>query len=511
MAVRMKTGRPTREPLAIAAAAALMLSLVGGCSWLGDRGPVRVAAIGALNRTPVRGPLSLPDRLLLDAAAQGLVGFAADGSVEAGLAERWTVIDGGRSYIFRLREARWADGRPVVAGQIATLLQRRIAAPDLRPMLRGEFRSVRDIRAMTGKVIEIRLSRPQPDLLDLLAQPDLALTPAWNRAAAGWGPARARWIGRTAALTPLGPMAMAQGSAGDGAAADDAARPPASLLWGTTTARAVAQFDGKAADVVLGGRFEGWPLIDAAGVDRGSVLIDPVDGLFGLAIVDSAGPLGEGLMRDAAAMAIDPSRAIAAVNVPGWAARTTLRNPAVPPGGIAPVYPAWTGFAPAERQRRAQAIVADWRARNGGATPRLRIALPAGAGARMLYARLKVDLARVGIDTRRVAIDADADLRLLDEVAPGSDPAWFLRRLTCRRTPMCSADADGLVAAIDDTADATARAAALLAAEEAIMRTNGFIPLAAPLRWSLASARTRALRPNPRGRHSLSRLVPAAD
>ena len=50
------------------------------------------------------------------------------GGVEPGLAERWIVIDEGRSYIFRLRPAEWAGGGRVTAAQVATALRRRLRA-----------------------------------------------------------------------------------------------------------------------------------------------------------------------------------------------------------------------------------------------------------------------------------------------------------------------------------------------------------------------------------------------
>ncbi len=481
---------------------ALIVALTG-CGLFGDAGPVRVAAIGALHRNPDRAPspLSLPNRLLLDATAQGLVAFSGDGQVEAGLAERWVVIDQGRSYIFRIREARWANGRTVRAADIAQILQRKIGSPRLRPMLRGEFRAVRDIRAMTAKVIEIRLTRPQPDLLDLLAQPDMAVT----RNGEGWGPWRPAWSGATAALAPLPPMAA---SGGDGAEMETE---PGVLLWGTSAARAIAQFEDGAAAVVLGGRFEDWPLIAAAGIAEERIMIDPVDGLFGLAVVGDDGLLGTELGRNAVAMAIIRPGLTRALDAGTWPARITIRSQSRGGGAIGLIYPAWVDFSPEQRRIRARAIVADWQAANGGERPIVRIAMPDGPGARIIFARLQTDLSSVGIDARLVNMASDAQLRLIDEVAPSSDPAWYLRRLGCRRGLTCDPATTGLLEAIDAAPDRTARARAIEAAEEAITRHSGYIALASPLRWSLVAGSTPGLRPNARGRHSLIRLQPPPD
>jgi oligopeptide transport system substrate-binding protein len=499
--VRVPPSAPYARALRNAAAAAAALALLTGCGLFGASGPVKVAAIGTLYRDADRAPspLSLPTRLLLDATAQGLVGFSGDGQVEAGLAERWVVIDQGRSYIFRLREARWSNGRPVRAADVAQLLQRKMTSPRLRSQLRGEFRAVRDVRAMTGRVIEIRLTQPQPDLLELLAQPDMGIT----RSGEGWGPWRPAWAGRTAALTPLPQTSMAE----TGAEAEPAAE-PAVLLWGTTAPRAIAQFEEGDAAVVLGGRFEDWPLVGAASIANERVLLDPVDGLFGLAVVADQGLLGTMLGRNAVDMAIGRDAIARALDMPNWAARITIRTRSRAVGSPGVIFPAWVDFSIEERRTRARAIVADWRGNNGGDRPLLRIALPAGPGARILYARLQTDLAAVGIDARRVTMASDADLRLIDEVAPTNDPAWHGRRLGCGRGLSCDSETPRLLAAIDAAIDRPARSRAIEAAEEAITRHAGYIPLGAPVRWSLVADATPGLRPNARGRHSLIRLQP---
>ncbi|HJO67849.1 MAG TPA: ABC transporter substrate-binding protein, partial [Sphingomonas sanguinis] len=69
-----------------------------------------------------------------DALAQGLVRFDANGQIEPGLAERWIVIDGGGSYIFRLREAKWNDGTPVTAEQIVPILRRLVSPRSGNPL-----------------------------------------------------------------------------------------------------------------------------------------------------------------------------------------------------------------------------------------------------------------------------------------------------------------------------------------------------------------------------------------
>jgi peptide/nickel transport system substrate-binding protein len=241
-------------------------------------------------------------------------------------------------------------------------------------------------------------------------------------------------------------------------------------------------------------------------------VIDPVEGLFGLAVVDATGLMADGLARDAVNMAIDRTALVAAIGAPGWTGRVALRsrrNQAA--GAVQPIYPAWLDFSRAERIRRASAIIADWRERHGGSRPNLRISLPTGPGADIIFARIRADFGAIGIEAQRVPITAQADLRLIDEVAPSNDPAWILRRLGCGRGLACDPAITALLSEIDDAPDAAARIAAIGTAEEAIMRYAGYIPIAAPLRWSLLSAATPGLRANARGRHSLYRLQNSPD
>ena len=497
----LRPGRIVRGvALAVAACAAMS---VAGCGLLGGGGTPTVVAVGDLHRDPDRAPapLSIADRLLLDATAQGLVTFGADGQVEAGLAERWTVIDGGRSYIFRLREARWPDGKRVRAADVAEILRRRMMAARLRPALRGEFASVESVRAMTAKVIEIRLSRPEPYLLDLLAQPDVSIV---NRGT-GWGPWRVEWHGNVASLSEVPLMTMVGKGVEDDAAPEHVIR-----LIGSNSLDAVTRFDEGSASAVIGGRYEGWPYIAAADISRNAAAVDPTDGLFGLAVVNDEGPLASTAVRDAINMAIDRARIAEVLSARGWSPRITIRPSGSASGGIDPVYPDWVSLSPEQRLARARRQVALWREGHEGVTAQIRIALPEGPGSRILFAVIRTNLKAIGLDVRLVALSSDADLRLIDEVAPSSDPAWYLRRLDRAFASAGEGEARRRVAAIAD-ASAAQIPDAIGAADRALTADTRFIPLGAPLRWSLVSTEVRGFRPNVRSRHGLNRLIPSPD
>ena len=160
----------------LACLALAALAVIPGSCRQQPAGTVSVTVIGGEPklRDPALGPLSAPEAVLVANVAQGLVSFDAGGNIVGGLAERWNVSDDGMSYIFRLAAAKWPDGRDITAQQVARLLKRSIG-PRSRNPLKDALGAVDDIVAMTDRVIEIRLTAPRPNLLAILAQPELAV------------------------------------------------------------------------------------------------------------------------------------------------------------------------------------------------------------------------------------------------------------------------------------------------------------------------------------------------
>ena len=482
----------------LTAAASLTL---GSCGLFGERGPVRIAAIGALNpaANPVNGELSAANAVLLDATSQGLVGYDGEGQIDIGLADRWTVTTDGRSYIFRLREAKWSNGRKVTAEDVVAILSSYFA-PASRHVLKADFPEVDTIKAMTDSVIEIRLTVPQPNMLELLAQPSMAVV----YKGMGWGPMRAKTIGRAVLLSPV-PDPLAE----DPAAAEAAAADPAASieLTGTTPQGALARFKNGYADGVVGGRFSTLPYFVASNIGRSRLVVDPAPGLFGLAFTNAEGFLATDANRDALSRAIRRSRLIEAFGLAEWQPQTTLR-PSVyrRDGGPEPLLPAWADYDDASRLAQAQRVVDAWRAGGRKIEP-LRIAVPSTPGGRILFAYVAADFARLGIETRQVNMASASDLRLIDEVAPNDDALWALRRLSCQRDTLCNREAQSLIEATMSNIDAGQRAQQVAEAEAILARYTPFIALASPLRWSVASQRLRGLRPNARAAHPLNRLL----
>ncbi|WP_083734327.1 ABC transporter substrate-binding protein, partial [Sphingopyxis sp. KK2] len=483
------------------AASGLLALALGSCGLFSERGPVQVAAIGTLNgsASPINGELSAANAALLDATSQGLVSYDGEGQIDVGLAERWTVTADGRSYVFRIREAKWSNGRRVTAADVATIL-RGYLAPRSKHVLKGDFPEIETIKAMTESVIEIRLSVPQPGMLELLAQPSMAIV---NRGL-GWGPMRAKRSGRAMLLTPV-PDPLAEDPEAAEAAA---AAPSASIeLVGTTAPRALARFKNGYADGVVGGRFSTLPYFAASNIGRSRLVVDPVPGLFGFSMVGTEGFLGVQANREALSRAIRRERVVAAFGLQEWTPQMTMRPDLYTrDAGPAPLLPAWADYPERIRFEQAQRTVDSWRA-SGNVVEPLRIAVPDSPGGRILYAYIAADLARIGMPSRRVAMTAAADLRLIDEVMPNDDALWGLRRLSCRADTMCHRDVQDAITQATAATNAADRARLIGEAEELLAGYSPFIPIATPLRWSVASQRLTGLRANGRSQHPLNRLI----
>src|SRR5687768_10135580 len=165
--------RPSLPRLLLAAAALVSLA---GCGP-GSEEALDVVVIGKSAPAiadPAAGRLAGPSEVLLSNVAQGLVRFDARGQIEPGLAESWNVSNDGLSYIFRISAEDWPDGRPISAREVARILNRQLR-PASRNPLKDTLGAVREILAMTDRVIEVRLRAPRPNLLQLLAQPEFAI------------------------------------------------------------------------------------------------------------------------------------------------------------------------------------------------------------------------------------------------------------------------------------------------------------------------------------------------
>ncbi|MFC4292838.1 ABC transporter substrate-binding protein [Sphingorhabdus arenilitoris] len=436
-----------------------------------------------------RLPLDPASAYLRAATAQGLVAFDAQGKVIPAMASRWIVTDDGLSYIFRLDKIRWNDGRQVTAKQVADILNSRIT--ELRQSAFGdELIGIDRAVSMTGKVVEIRLKAPMPNLLELLAQPQFGIV----FKSTGSGPMIATKSGRAMQLRLKG--------------IDERGNPVLEndriTLQANRASVALTRFKAGQIDLVDGGHFQHLPELTAAKISDGVVQSDPVPGLFGLLFVEAGPFLSVRSNREAIAMAIDRPKLLTSFENFAWKENIllmpdTLQNRA----SVAP--PTWAPLSVDQRQTLARDAIARWKTANGNVRP-LRIALPAGPGGKILFARIRRDFVAIGLDARRVSFGDNADLVLVDRVAQMSSPSWYLAQMSCEITSVCNAEADALVEAARMARTAEERQRLLGEAETKLQESRNFIPLANPMRWSLTRDGLLGHSPNPRGLHLLQYL-----
>ncbi len=464
--------------------------LLAACGQKIDNSRLRVDVIEDSPRLIAVGrlPLSPASAYVRQATAQGLVTFDARGQIVPALAARWIVTDDGLSYIFRLNKTRWNDAREIRSDEVGAELSARLR--ELRNSRLGpEISVIENVVPMTGKVIEIRLKAPMPNLLELLAQPELGLISR----GAGSGPMRSRSVDNALELRrriadPAGPIKLE----------DDRL-----TLTNNDPSTALARYRLGLTDLVLGGRFEHWPMVSALNDDE-AVMIDSAPGLFGLLIVSDGAFLSQQENREAIASAIDRPRLLASFEMNDWREALTI-VPENTRNRTNVERPSWTKQNIKDRREQARNIITRWKAGNASVRP-LKLALPRGTGARILFARLRSDFAAIGLELESVPLGQQADMRLIDEVAVMSTSAWYLGQLSCTTTPICDLDVDRQVALAMLNPDREARALSLGEAEAKLQAKRNFIPIANPVRWSIAREGLLGYSPNTRGLHALSYL-----
>ena len=270
----------------------------------------------------------------------------------------------------------------------------------------------------------------------------------------------------------------------------------------TTAEKAVHLFAGGGADLVLGGTYADLPFAQRLKLPRGSLRFDPASGLFGLAPVRSGGVFDDAGVRQLLSQAIDRAGLIDALRVPGLVPRATVLEPGLE-GMPAPAQPPWFATPIADR---AAELAAESTRQFGAEKPAVRLFLPAGPGADILFNRLLIDWGALGLTVERANTASAADFRLIDAIAPSTSPAWFLRQFRCQVAPVCDKDADALLAAARDSLIPAQRSALLGQAAARIDEDQLFIPIAAPIRWSLVSGRIQGFAGNRYARHTLTDL-----
>lgn len=500
-------------------AALLLLAACGNGSDPAPQETLRVDVVGAFDAAGSRTVLEGPRAVLTEATQVGLVALDGNGQVVPGLATSWRVSDDGLTYIFRLRPAKWADGREVRAGDIVAVY-RRILDPasrhPLKPLL-DRIENAADVAAgrkppkalgvndPLPNIVEIRLVAPQPAFLQFLAHPSMAIQrqgripPSLGAFEVVDAAARPLRLTRNAAYFDASAVALGG----------------LELTPAEDVAAAILRFRRNATDVVLPEGLTG--LAEARSVPlQGALRTEAAHAAYGY-LVNAKGPLADRRVRRALAMAVNRSAAgVTSAAFPGAAPFTGI-VPRGLPSYPAPAEPDWAAWTAEARLAEAARLLAE--AGYGAARPLVvEVAIPKGPEHAALLASVARDWAALGVTTRALVrspkghaaalAKRDYALALVERTSPADSARFFLVPFLCRAQPKvaCNREADRLLDSSVREPDLALRQAAVRQAEQLLIDDVVMIPLLVPLRWALVHPRVAGWTDNTLGAHPLSRL-----
>jgi peptide/nickel transport system substrate-binding protein len=163
---------PRRRPALPAILAAVALAMLGALGPSGAGAADRVT-VGVQLEPPILDPTANPSaaiyQILCGNVFEGLVQFAADGSVLPKLASSWDVADGGLTYVFHLvHGVRFHDGSPFDAAAAKFSLDRVLAPGSTNPQ-KSRLAKIRAVEVIDPFTLRIRLVQRSGGLLQSLA------------------------------------------------------------------------------------------------------------------------------------------------------------------------------------------------------------------------------------------------------------------------------------------------------------------------------------------------------
>ncbi|WP_425245061.1 ABC transporter substrate-binding protein [Streptomyces sp. NEAU-NA10] len=434
-------------------------------SGTGGRLSVALAFQPAENYSPYGLDAFILSRL---GVAEGLTHLDANGTAVPALAESWSSEQGGKSWVFTLRDARFQDGTEVTAKAVASALTHAVAAKPAPAAVSG----VRLTAEAVGEDrVRVTTDQADPVLPLRLTNPSLAVFSA-------------KAYGKDGKVNPMGtatgPFALTK-TTGDTAAALDrfddywGGRAQASgidakfVSDGTARANALRTKDVDIAEAL--------PVAQVASLDKDTVHETNTARNTSLYLNTRSGVFTDAGLRAAAREAIDTSAV----------AKGVYEGYAEPARGLYGPALTWAAGKRAEPTGRAKAT--DPRGRSiTVATYNDRPELPetaqvlqqqlqkAGFAVKLevrAYARLESDLLAAKFDaavvSRNMMLDTGDPVTVLagDYTCDGGYNLSFL----------CDKDVDRLVDAAAAEADPAERQDAAMKAEAAVLRTDAVIPL----------------------------------
>ncbi len=127
------------------------------------------------NLDPTSGAAGAIDQVTYSNIFEGLTRFGADGSINPGLAESWTISDDGKVYTFKLREGvMFHDGTAMDAEDVKFSLDR-IGAEESTNAQKKLYADIASVDVVDPQTVKVTLSKPNGNMLFNLAWGDAVI------------------------------------------------------------------------------------------------------------------------------------------------------------------------------------------------------------------------------------------------------------------------------------------------------------------------------------------------
>ncbi len=468
--------------------------------------------------------------VIADSVSAGLTAIDSAGNVIPGIAQSWRISNDGLAVVFRLRKAHYADGSDISASDAVAAIEaarKGQAGEGLASLLQG----IRNVSTPLEDVVELQLSTPQPELLELLSMPALGIVhrPRGKGHSKGQGKAQTiRRAGPFSAETLPGtdPSTTSLRPRANAAATVEQA-PPAIQLQRRTSADSIHRFNRGESDLVLGGRLPG--LADArVTARRGALLVERPRSVLLLLVNQHHPQLRNHAIRHALQLAIN--REELSRSLYGTQAATPVS--ALSPGnirGYEPPEPDWATSSFASRQLEASRLLQPAAEDQHDTNPddpdpatmerlQFTVAISTDPADTEIMTAIAQDLAAIGVELKLARRSAKShlqavqkgefELALVRHDTPTDSPLPFLLPFLCDANALaiCVPDADHMIAESWRAESFPERLAFLRTAEWLWTREAVAISLLQPVRWALVSPRITGIAANRSGRHPLNHI-----
>ncbi|MEE1751995.1 ABC transporter substrate-binding protein [Streptomyces sp. SP18CS02] len=400
--------------------------------------------------------------------SEGLTQLDANGSAAPALAQSWNSENGGRSWLFTLRDAKFQDGGEVTPDAVAIALTRAAQIKPVPVALAGVKLSAEPVG---DHQVRVRTEAPDPVLPLRLSNPRLAVFSPKAYAKAG----TVNPVG-----TATGPFALKKITGAAAASLNRfdgywGGRPQAAGIDATFiadgTARANALRTGRV-DIA-----ETLPIAQLPSLDKKTVHEKPTARTVVLNLNTKSGPFADPGLRAAAREAIDPT----------VLARDVYEGYAEPGQGVFGPALNWAAGKRIEQKDRAKATDPDGTAvtiatySNRPELPEVAQVLQQQLQKAGFTVKVEVrDLAR--FDSDALAGKFDATVYARNVLVDTGDPVSVLASdYTCEgsnnQSQLCDRKVDQAVARAATVTDTGQRQDAVMAAEAALLATDAVVPL----------------------------------